>query len=140
MPVVVSQITLALMFVALGIALSGIGYGFLLKTKERLLQHRWQMTIAIGLVLAAIFLVMFPSLYAFYSDPDLEVFSSLSIMTMIHAIVGGPTITIAIIYAFGDLPQKVKIWMRRAAVLWIASLILGTVLFLQMLDVLPIFM
>jgi uncharacterized membrane protein YozB (DUF420 family) len=59
---------------------------------------------------------------------------------MIHAIVGGPTITIAIIYAFGDLPQKVKIWMRRAAVLWIASLILGTVLFLQMLDVLPIFM
>lgn len=46
-PVALSQATLTLMFVVLGILLMGIGFGFLAKSKESLLQHRWAITMAI---------------------------------------------------------------------------------------------
>jgi uncharacterized membrane protein YozB (DUF420 family) len=40
----------------------------------------------------------------------------------------------ALIYVFGDLPTQVKKWMRVTAVLWVATLALGVVMFLQMLE------
>ena len=135
-PVIVSQATLTLMFVVLGILLTGIGYGFLAKSKESLLQHRWSMTVAVSLTLTVIFLVMLPSAYNFYIDPDLQFFSSLSVLTLIHAIIGGPTIVLGLIYAFGDLPKKTRSWMRWGAALWAISLVIGVLLFLNMLDLL----
>jgi uncharacterized membrane protein YozB (DUF420 family) len=136
-PVIVSQMTLTTMFVVLGIILIGIGFGSVAKNKESLLMHRWNMSAAIALTLGAILLVMLPAAYNFYIDPDLQFFSSLSIMTLIHAVIGVPAITLGLIYAFGDLPQKVKHWMRWAAIFWVASLALGTILFLEMLGLLP---
>jgi uncharacterized membrane protein YozB (DUF420 family) len=136
-PVALSQATLTLMFVVLGILLMGIGYGYLAKSKESLLQHRWSMTIAIALGTAAILLVMVPSAFRFYIDPDVQFFSTLSIITVIHGVIGVPAIVIGVIYAFGDLPQKIKRWMRWAAVFWVISLVLGVVVFLQMMDLLP---
>lgn len=39
-PVALSQLTLTLIFVVLGVLLIGIGFGFLAKSKESFLQHR----------------------------------------------------------------------------------------------------
>ena len=139
-PVALSQFTMTLMFIVLGILLIGIGYGFLLKNKESLLQHRWAMTVAIILALLAIFFVMVPSFVKFYIDPDVEVFSTLSIMTVVHGIIGLPAIVIGVIYAFGDLPQKLKNWMRWTAALWIISLAVGVLVFLEMLGLLSMSM
>ncbi len=135
-PVELSQATLTLMFVVLGVLLIGIGYGFLNKNKEGFLLHRWTMTGAIILALLAIFFVMLPSFIRFYIDPDVQFFSQLSATTIIHGIIGIPAIVISVIYAFGDLPQKTRIWMRWAAALWVVSLVLGVLLFLDMLGLL----
>jgi uncharacterized membrane protein YozB (DUF420 family) len=139
-PVVISQATLTLMFVVAGILLSGIGYGLLVKNKESLLQHRWSMSVAVALTLTVIFLVMLPAAYTFYIDPDVELFSSLSYITIIHAVLGAPAITIGVIYAFGDLPQRLRYWMRWAAFFWAISLVLGVLLFLDMQGLLNISM
>ena len=136
-PVVISQATLTLMFVVLVILLIGIGFGLLTKSKENLQQHRWSMSVAIALASAAIFLVMVPSAFNFYIDPDVEFFSSLSIMTIIHGVIGVPAIVMGLIYAFGDLPKKVKSWMRWAAAFWIVSFALGVIVFLEMMGLLP---
>jgi uncharacterized membrane protein YozB (DUF420 family) len=139
-PVELSQATLTLMFVVLGILLTGIGFGFLAKNKESLLQHRWSMTVAIVLALLAIFFVMVPSFIRFYIDPDVEVFSTLSAMTIVHGVIGVPAIVAGVIYAFGDLPQRIKKWMRWTAVFWATSLILGVLVFLEMFDLLSMSM
>lgn len=132
---VVSQTILTLMFVVFGIVFIGIGFGYLAKTKESLLQHRWVQTAAIALAGASIVLVMLPTAFRYYIDPDIEFLSSLSITTIIHGIVGVPAIVTGVIYALGDLPENVKKWMRVTAVLWIASIGLGTYLFLQMMEI-----
>ncbi len=139
-PVELSQATLTLMFVVLGILSMGMGFGFLVKSKESLLQHRWSMTVAIVLALLAIFFVMVPSFIRFYIDPDVEFFSTLSAMTIVHGVIGIPAIVMGVIYAFGDLPQRIKQWMRWAAVIWAASLVLGALLFLEMLGLLSMSM
>jgi uncharacterized membrane protein YozB (DUF420 family) len=45
-----------------------------------------------------------------------------------------------VIYAFGDLPQKTKRWMRWAAVFWTISLAIGVLVFLEMLGLLSMSM
>jgi uncharacterized membrane protein YozB (DUF420 family) len=130
-PVVVSQTTLTAMFVVLGVILIGIGFGTVSKNRESLLLHRWSTSIAI-------FLVMLPAAFNFYIDPDLQFFSSLSLFTFVHAVIGVPALTLGLIYAFGDLPQKIKRWMRWVAIFWVGSLVLGTIVFLEMLGLLPI--
>lgn len=134
---VVSQTSLTVMFVVLGITLVGMGFGYVSKTKENLLQHRWTLTTAVALALAVIFLVMLPTLVRFYGDQDVEWFSSLSLMTAIHSFVAAPAIITAVYYVFGIIPKNSKKWMRWTAALLIASIALGTLLFLQMLDLLP---
>ena len=137
-PPVVSQTTLSVMFASLGIFLVGVGFGYVTKNRESLLQHRWVLSSAVALTLCAIFFVMLPSLVLYYIDPDVELFSSLSGTTIIHAVVGAPAIITAAVYAFGILPKKdVKKWMRRTAALWIASFAIGVFLFLQMFGLLP---
>lgn len=135
-PVVVSQTTLTLMFVVLGLLLIGITFGFVEKTKEKLLQHRWILSVAIALTLGAIFLVMVSAAFTFYIDPDVEFFSGLSLTTISHGVIGVFAVTTALIYAFGDLPQNVKKWMRITALLWVADLGLGVLLFIQMMGLL----
>ena len=135
-PVEVSQATLTLMFVVLGIILLGIGFGYLTKTRENLLQHRWALSAAILLSVGAIFVVMLPSAFRFYIDPDVEFFSSMSYTTMIHGVIGVPAVTTAIIYAFGDLPRNVRKWMRITAFLWVADMIIGILLYFQMMGIL----
>jgi MFS family permease len=134
---VLSQTVLTLMFVVLGITLVGMGFGYLTKTKENLRQHRWMLTAAVALTLAAIFLVMLPSFVRYYGDSDVEFFSSLSAVTLLHAFVGAPAIITAVYYVFGVVPKNRKKWMRLTAGLWIASVAIGTFLFLQMLGLLP---
>jgi uncharacterized membrane protein YozB (DUF420 family) len=133
-PIAVSQLAITVMFVVLGVILIGVGYGRFAKTKESLLQHRWTLTVAVILSLGVILLVMVPAAFRFYIDPDLVFFEPMSITTLIHATVGFPAVVTALIYVFGDLPINVKKWMLIAAVLWVASLALGVVLFLQMLS------
>ena len=133
-PVAISQTVLTLMLVVLGIVAIGIGFGHLTKTKESLLQHRWTLTVAVALTLSAIFLVMLPSAFLYYIDPDVQFLSSLSITTIVHSALGAPAVVTALIYVFGDLPSQVKKWMRITAVLWVATLAIGVVMFLQMLE------
>lgn len=134
-PPVVSQTVLTLMLVVIGIVLVGIGFGFMMKNKEGLLQHRWVLSISLALTLGAVFLVMLPTVTRYYIDPDVEVFSSLSIATIIHGIIGVPPIMSAVIYAFGDMPTNVKKWMRITASFWVASTLTGIVLFLIMMEI-----
>jgi uncharacterized membrane protein YozB (DUF420 family) len=116
--------------------LVGIGFGVISKNRESLLLHRWSMSVAVALASLAILLVMLPAAFNFYIDPDLQFFSSLSLFTLVHSVIGVPAITLGLIYAFGDLPQKLKRWMRWAAIFWVGSLVLGTIVFLEMLGLL----
>ncbi len=134
-PISVSQATLTIMLVALGVILVGIGFG-LAKNKLGFLQHRWSMTAAVALALSVILAVMLPTTYVFYTDPDLQVLSALSIVTFIHAFAGIPTIALGLLYAFGDLPKQTKKWMRWTAALWVLSITLGVLVFLVMQDLL----
>ena len=92
------------MLVVLGIVLMGIGFGRLSKTKPSLLQHRWLLTVSVALTLGVIFLVMAPSLFRFYIDPDLQFLSGLSITTLIHAAVGLPAVVTAL-FTFSAICQ-----------------------------------
>jgi uncharacterized membrane protein YozB (DUF420 family) len=134
---IVSQTNLSLMFVILAILVIGVGYGLFAKTKERLLLHRWGMSVAVILSSIAILLVMVPTAFNYFIDPNLQFPSSLSIITLIHAIIGVPAVTLGLIYAFGDLPQKVRFWMRWAAIFWVATFVLGVTLFMEMMGYIP---
>lgn len=125
------------MFVVLGIVLVGIGFGYLFKNKENLLLHRWMLSIAVVLAISVISVVMVPTFIRYYSDPDVEALSPISITTIIHTAIGIPAVITAAYYSFGKLPTNVKKWMRWTAVLWIAALIMGVIMFLQMMDLLP---
>ncbi len=133
-PVVVSQTTLTLMFVVLGIILMGIGFGHLSKTKQSLMQHRWTLTAAVILTIGTVAFGMIPAAFRFYIDPDVQFLEALSITTLFHGAVGFFALVTALIYVFGDLPTNIKKWMRITALLWITTLVLGVVLFLQMLS------
>lgn len=134
-PIALSQLTLAVVLVAFGVAIMGMGFGRLVKTKESLKQHRWTLTTALILTLTTVFLVMSPSFVIYYIDPDVQALSTLSITTLAHAGLAVPAIISALIYAFGDLPANVRKWMRITAVFWTATLIAGVVLFLQMTSI-----
>jgi uncharacterized membrane protein YozB (DUF420 family) len=137
-PPVVSQTVMSIMFVSLGIFLMGIGFGYLSKNRENLLQHRWVLSAAVTLTLGAIFFGMLPSFIRYYGDTDVEFYSALSGVTMLHAVVGAPAIIISTYYLFGVLPKKnLKKWMRLTAVFWAVSIAIGVVLFLQMFNLLP---
>ncbi len=137
-PPVVSQTIMSIMLVSLGVFLMGVGFGYLVKTRENLLQHRWILSAAVLLTLGALFFGMLPSFIRYYGDTDVEFYSSLSGVTLLHAIIGAPAIIIATYYAFGILPKtNLKKWMRVAALFWIASIVIGVVLFLQMFNLLP---
>ncbi len=137
-PPVVSQTIMSVMFVSLGILLVGIGFGYLVKNRENLLQHRWVLSAAVAVTLGAIFFGMLPSLIRYYGDTDVQFFSALSGVTILHSIVGAPAIIVGTYYAFGILPKRnLKKWMRLAAGFWLVSLAIGIILFLQMFDLLP---
>ena len=66
---------MTLLFVVLGVLLIGVGFGYVSKNKEVLLQHRWTLTIVLILTLIPVALVMAPTMYRFYTDPDVMIFS-----------------------------------------------------------------
>ena len=66
-------------------------------------------------------------------------FSSISITQIFHAAVSIPALVTALIYAFGRLPGNVKKGVRWTALLWIASMALGVLIFLQMIDLISTF-
>jgi len=76
---------------------------------------------------------MVPSAFSFFIDPNVNLLSTLSIVTLVHAAIGVPAATMALIYVFGDLPVNVRMWMRITAALWVATMAVGVVLFLHML-------
>jgi uncharacterized membrane protein YozB (DUF420 family) len=125
------QESITLMFVALGLAIIGIGYARL-KSKEFLQLHRWVMSGAIILTLVSIFFVMFPSLYIYYITPSNNASSAFSIIQIIHSALGVPPVTLTVMYLFNDLPQPTKKWMKITAFLWIISIVLGAVVYYSM--------
>ncbi len=135
-PVEVSQATLSVMLVVLAILVMGFGFARISKSQASLKQHRWMLTSAVVLSLIAILAVMVPAAFRFYIDPDLKFFEVLSLNTVVHASVGTVAVVTGVIYVFGDLPANVKKWMRITAVLWVAALCLGVLVFLQMLSLL----
>jgi uncharacterized membrane protein YozB (DUF420 family) len=137
-PPVVSQTVMSVMLVTLGVLLVGIGFGYLIKSKENLLQHRWALSSAIALSLGAIFFGMLPSFIRYYIDPDVQFLSSLSAVTIIHTVFAVPAIITGGFYLFGMLPKNnLKKWMRLTAALWLVTFVVGFILFLQMFDLLP---
>ena len=125
------QESLTLVFVALGLGIIGMAYGRL-KTKDSFLLHRWIMTGAVSLNLIAIFVVMFPSLYIFYTTPPVNAISSFSILQIVHAIIGVPATISALRFALNDLPRQTKKWMTITAILWLTSIALGAIVYFTM--------
>ncbi len=137
---ITSQTVLTLMFAVLGILLVGFGFGYIGKnSKEALLQHRWTLSTVLILTIVPTLLVMIPTMYRFYTDPDAMMFSSISITQILHGAISIPALITAGIYAFGKLPGNVKKGMRWTAALWIGSIVLGVLLFLQMMELIPTF-
>ncbi len=125
------QESIALMFVALGLAILGIGYGRL-KTKESLLLHRWVMSGAVILNLISIFLVMFPSAAIYYTNINNSLTSGFSILQIVHSVEGIPAVILSVMYLFNDLPQPTKKWMRITAIFWLTSIALGAAVYYTM--------
>ncbi len=125
------QESIAIMFVALGLGILGIIYGRL-KTKEFFHLHRWTMSGAIILSLFSIFLVMFPSMYFYYTTDGVDFLSGFSVLQIIHAIVGAPAAVLTVMYLFNDLPKSTKKYMRITVALWLTSIILGAVVYYTM--------
>jgi uncharacterized membrane protein YozB (DUF420 family) len=125
------QESISLMFVALGLAIIGLGYSRI-RSKEFLQLHRWVMSGAILLTLVSIFFVMFPSFYIYYVTPSNNVSSSFSILQIVHSALGVPPATLTVMYLFNDLPQPTKKWMKITAILWIISIALGAVVYYAM--------
>ena len=130
-PPLLQQESLILVFVALGLGIIGMGFGRI-KSKDSFQLHRWIMTGAVALNLIAILVVMIPSLIFFYINPTATISSSFSILQIIHAVVGFPAFTLALIFAFNDLPRPTKKWMIITAVLWLTSIALGAVVYFTM--------
>ena len=103
-----------------------------IKSKEALHLHRWIMTGAVALNLVGILVVMLPSLFNFYTDSAMDMLSSFSFLQIIHAIIAFPAINLALIFAFNDLPKPTKKWMRITAVLWVASIAIGAIVYFTM--------
>ncbi len=125
------QESLTLNFVALGLGIIGMTYGRL-KGEDSLQLHRWIMTGAIMLNLVSILVVMLPSMYNFYINPAMDDLSSFSFLQIIHGVVAFPAVTMAMIFAFNDLPTQTKKWMRIASALWVTSIVLGGIVYFTM--------
>ncbi len=125
------QESISLMFVALGLAIIGVGYARI-RTKESLQLHRWIMSGATVLTLASIFFVMVPSFFIYYDDLSNRFFSSFSILQIVHSAIGVPPLILTIMYLFNDLPQPTKKWMKLTVALWLISIILGAVVYYTM--------
>jgi uncharacterized membrane protein YozB (DUF420 family) len=125
------QESISLMFVALGLAILGIGFARL-RSKESLQLHRWVMGGATVLTLISIFFVMFPALIIYYIAPSINLFSSFSILQIVHSAIGVPPVILTVMYLFNDLPQPTKKWMKIAAILWLVSIALGAVVYYTM--------
>jgi len=130
---IVSQTSLTIILVALGLSLTGFIFGRL-KGVEFLRAHRWLMTLSIILILVPVFFVMLPATFTFYTDSDVELASATSIITLIHGIIGLPFVVLGLTFTFNDLPNDTRNWMRRAFILLVITVAIGLVLFLQMLD------
>jgi uncharacterized membrane protein YozB (DUF420 family) len=129
--VYLEQESLALMFVALGLAIAGIGYAKI-KTKESFLFHRWSMSGAVFLNLISIFVVMFPSLFIYYISPTDSVISSFSMLQIVHVAIGCPAVILSVMYVFNDLPKPTQKWMKTTAILWLLSIALGAMVYYTM--------
>ena len=125
------QESIALMFVALGLVILGIGYARI-KTKESLQLHRWVMSGAVVLTVTAIFFVMFPSLFIYYTTISNNALSGFSILQLVHSAEGVPAVILSAMYLFNDLPQPTRKWMKITAVLWIVSIVLGAAVYYTM--------
>ncbi len=130
-PPLLQQESLILVFVALGLGIIGMGFGRI-KNKDFFQMHRWIMTGAIALNFIAILVVMLPSLVFFYIAPNVTAASPFSILQIIHAVVGFPAFTMAMIFSFNDLPKQTKKWMIITAILWLTSIALGAVVYFTM--------
>ena len=122
------QISLSTICVALGFGIIGMAFGNNENT-DSLQMHRRMMTGAVAFNLIGVFIVMFPSLVNFYINPNVNGASSFSILQLIHAIIGFPAVTLALIFAFNDLPKNTKKWMHTTAILWLTSIALGAIIF-----------
>ena len=131
-PPLLEQESLMLIFVALGLGIVGMAFGRIKNNKDSLQMHRWIMTGAVGLNLVAIIVVMLPSLVIYYINPTVTATSTFSILQMVHSAVGFPAFTMALIFAFNDLPKNTKKWMSITAILWLASIALGAVVYFTM--------
>jgi uncharacterized membrane protein YozB (DUF420 family) len=125
------QESMTLIFVALGLGIIGMAFGRI-KTKESFQLHRWIMMGAVTLNLVAISVVMLPSIFIYYINPNVSALSSFSVLQIIHSIIGFPAVTMAINFAFNDLPQQSRKWMRITAVLWVTSIALGAIVYFTM--------
>jgi hypothetical protein len=103
------------------------------------MQHKWILTTVLALTLIPVLLVMSPTMYRFYTDPDVIPLSSISVTQIVHTAVSIPALATAVMFASGKMPKNVKKGMCWAASFWIASMVLGVLLFLQMMELIPTF-
>ena len=116
----------------LAILLVGLRFGRI-KTPNALRKHRAFMTSAVLLDFAGFVYVMAPSLLSFLSLSPVHYFSLWGLTSIPHGILGGTTLTIGTLFAINHIPKRnLRGWMQATFLMWLASALLGVVLYMQM--------
>jgi uncharacterized membrane protein YozB (DUF420 family) len=107
------------------------------KTKDAksLGRHGRIMTLATGLSALGFLLVMAPSFISYFSAPSVELFTGATITTSLHALVGASAGVLGIVFALNKKPKNLVFWMRLTLLLWVVTIVLGVVLYLQIAGV-----
>ena len=107
------------------------------KTKDTksLGRHGRIMTLATGLSALGFLPVMAPSFINYFSAPGVELFTGATITTSLHALVGASAGVLGIAFAFNKKPKNLAFWMRLTLLLWVVTIMLGVVLYLQIAGV-----
>ncbi len=112
------------------IVLAALIFGAILCVKKRFTGHSRIMTAVVILNAAGLILVMAPSLFRYLTSP-LEIFSFAMFSTSLHVLLGISAVATGIAFVLNKKPPNVRLWMRLSLLFWVASFILGFLLYLQ---------
>lgn len=112
------------------IVLTALIFGAMSGIKKRLIKHSRIMTAVVILNAAGLIFVMAPSLFIYLTLP-LEIFSFSMFSTSLHVLTGICAIATGMAFILDKKPLNLRLWMRISFLLWVASFILGFLIYLQ---------
>lgn len=112
------------------IVLTALIFGAILCVRKRFIEHSRVMTAVVILNAAGLIFVMAPSLFIYLTSP-LEIFSYSFFSTSLHVLIGVSAIATGMAFILNKKPLNLRLWMRLSFLLWVASFILGFLIYLK---------